>query len=130
MKKVVATIFLLTYFVASSGATIQLHYCMDKIVGWSLASKGKAKCEKCGMAKKGHKGCCHDENKIIQVDKDHKASFNSYELFKLQQLSPTNSLEKLVSINVFNPVTSFPTNNAPPILQTVPIYLSNSVFRI
>jgi hypothetical protein len=130
VKKVAATIFLLVYFVTSSGATIQLHYCMDKLVAWSLASKEKSKCSKCGMEKKGHKGCCHDESRLIKLDKDHKATFNYFELSKLQPQIEKNVNGNVEFLYILNPRVTYPITNAPPLQTHVPVYLLNSVFRI
>ena len=130
MKKVAATIFLLIYFVTTSGATIQLHYCMDKLVGWSLVSKEKPKCAKCGMEKKGHKGCCHDESKLIRLDKVHKGSFNYFELSKLQPQIEKNINGNVEFLYILNPRVTYPITNAPPLHSSIPLYLYNSVFRI
>ena len=130
MKRVAATIFLLVYFVTSSGATIQLHYCMDKLVGWSLTVKGKSNCSKCGMEKRDHKGCCHDENKTIRLDKDHKASVASYEFLKLQTQVFRSAFSTADYQNIPCPAVSFPKSNAPPVVKNIPVYLSISVFRI
>lgn len=130
MKKVIATIFLFVYFVTSSGATIQLHFCMDKLVGWSLSHDEKSKCSKCGMEKKGHKGCCHDESKFIKLNKVHQATFNYFDFLKLRLPIHNYSTENQEHVYVLNPFTFYPTNNAPPEQKEVPIYLFNSVFRI
>lgn len=128
MKKLIAIIFLVTYFVTSSGATMRLHYCMDKLVDWSFFNKVKANCSSCGMEKKGHKGCCHDENRIIKVDKNHKASTTSFEFLKYFPLI-NNTFLVNEHFFPFNPVTTNPSTNAPPV-RAIPIYLYISVFRI
>ena len=130
MKKAIATIFLLVYFFTSSGATIQLHFCMDKLVSWGFTANGKLNCGKCGMPKEGHKGCCHDEIKIINVDKNHKASFNSFEFLKFQLSLPKNVSQNLKNTYFVHPVLFNSTNHAPPILKNIPVYISNAVFRI
>jgi hypothetical protein len=130
MKKIVATIFLLTYFVGSSGATIQLHYCMDKLIGWSLSSKEKSRCGKCGMEKKIQKGCCHDESKLVKLDKAYKASFNSFDLIKIQPQIQKAASGNFEYLYVFDPLTSRPNSNAPPIQRQASINIFNSVFRI
>lgn len=129
MKKFIAIILLVTYFVTSSGATIQLHYCMDKLVDWGFSNKGKDNCSACGMEKKGHKGCCHEENRIIKVDKNHKATSTSFELLKLYFPLINNTFLVNEHFFAFNPVTTNPSTNAPPI-RAIPIYLYISVFRI
>lgn len=52
------------------GATVHLHYCMEKFVGWSFWHDEKDnECGKCGMTeKKG--GCCKDEHKQIKIEAD------------------------------------------------------------
>ena len=130
MKKIVATIFLLIYFVGSSGATIQLHYCMDKLIGWSLSSKEKSRCGKCGMEKKIQKGCCHDESRLVKLDKAYKASFNSFGLVKIEPQIQKLACGYLEHLFVFDPLTSLPNSNAPPIRRQTSIYIVNSVFRI
>lgn len=130
MKKFVATIFLFVYFITSTGATVQLHYCMNKLVSWSLETKGKSVCNKCGMVKMKHKGCCHDENKIIKVDKDHKATFASFDFLKYSLPLHKNTSHSYEVLRISNLAVSYPKSNAPPVLSPVPVYLSNSVFRI
>jgi len=130
MKKFIATILAILYIGTSMGATIHLHYCMDKLVGWSFATAGKSNCGKCGMEKKGHKGCCHDESKFVKLDKVHKATFNYFELLNIQVPLPKANPEDLEHLYVFDPITSYTTSNGPPIQQQVPIYLFISVFRI
>ena len=129
MKKFVATIFLFIYFIGTSGATIRLHYCMDKLQGWSLTSKERSKCDKCGMDKQKQKGCCHDESKFVKLDKDHKATFNDFDFTKVQ-IAGHNIPASIGALYAFNPVIALPVNNAPPIERQVPTYLFNSVFRI
>lgn len=130
MKKFIATIFLLIYFVTSSGATIQLHYCMDRLVSWSVLSKENSKCGKCGMEFKGHSGCCHDESKPIKIEKTYKGASIYIALQKIVPLVIKNSNASTVYILVVDPLVSFSSTHAPPRTRTIPIYLSNSVFRI
>lgn len=130
MKRIAATLFLLVYLVTSTGATIQRHYCMDKIVSWSFSTTESSHCGKCGMEQQGHKGCCHDENKTIKLGKDYKAAFTSCNFLKPPALFFKNSFAATEYLNVFRSVFSFPKSNAPPVVKTVPVYLSISVFRI
>ena len=74
MKKIIVLLVLFVYSAATIGATVHLHYCMDKFVGWSLLDKEKgAKCVKCGMTeKKG--GCCKDEKTQLKLEKNYQKS--------------------------------------------------------
>ena len=71
MKKILVSIFAVFYLASSVGATVHLHYCMDKFIDWSLL-KGGDKCDKCGMEKDG--GCCKDENKFVKNNVDQKVA--------------------------------------------------------
>lgn len=73
MKKLLTTILLISYFIASSGATIHVHYCMGKAVEIGLSKKDKdEKCPGCGM--KDKKGCCNDKETRIKISDDHQHS--------------------------------------------------------
>ena len=54
------------------GATVHLHYCMNKFVGWSLFHSKDDKCGKCGMEEKDYGGCCKDEHKHFKLKADHQ----------------------------------------------------------
>jgi hypothetical protein len=43
MKKILVSILAVFYLASSVGATVHLHYCMDKFINWSLL-KGGDKC--------------------------------------------------------------------------------------
>ena len=67
VKKVVVILLLVIYSVSTIGATINMHYCMNKFADWSLFGKKKDKCAKCGM---DNNGCCKDEIKQIKLSLD------------------------------------------------------------
>lgn len=129
MKRLIATILLIIYFVASSGATVQLHYCMDKLVSWGLDGPSTKKCTGCGMDKKGHNGCCHDENKLIKIEKEHKASFLllKFSYLSLSLIAPLNLNDAPL---VSDRVLFIPSVHAPPRASKVPTFLAVCNFRI
>lgn len=49
---------------------MQLHYCMDKLVGAGMHDSENDECGKCGMKKQD--GCCKDEAKKIKIADDQK----------------------------------------------------------
>ena len=69
MKKFLVTILALVYLASSSGAVVNLHYCMGKLKSWDLSHTSKNTCGNCGM-EKANKSCCHDEQKQLQTAKD------------------------------------------------------------
>ena len=78
VKKTASMLLLFIYSLATVGATVHMHYCMDKYVGWSLYQSKNEKCGKCGMQKDASKGCCKDEHKYIQFKKEHQQPPGSF----------------------------------------------------
>lgn len=68
MKKLFVLLLLIIYGSATMGTTVHLHYCMNKMVGWSLVDNQDHKCHTCGMEKKG--GCCKDSKTQIKLAAD------------------------------------------------------------
>ena len=63
------------YGVTTVGATVHLHFCMDKFVGWTLTQTENTTCKKCGMKENvTKKGCCKDEEKQLKIDSDQQKS--------------------------------------------------------
>ena len=129
MKKFLATILLLIYFAASTSATVQLHYCMGKVVSWSISASQKVSntCSKCGMEK--HSGCCGEKHQTIKIEKDYNyaAVYLSF-----SQIANVASLEYAYPprFNCASQKISTFCANAPPPGYNVPIYLKNCVYRI
>lgn len=130
MKKTGIILLLLIYSASSFGVTVHLHYCMNKLAGWTLWHHGNnEKCGKCGMAGKKN-GCCKDEHKFFKIKTEHQNG----DVAKLIQpvLSP------VIAVPVYNysdnisyrPVTiSYPVSHAPP-LQGTPLFVQYCVFLI
>jgi hypothetical protein len=133
MKRFLAFIVLLVYSVTTIGATVQLHYCMDKLAGWSLTwtEFQSKKCSNCGMEKSENsdKGCCRDESKLLKIQDDQKANYLSFEILKLSVSAPViidhNAVYSLPKINEL-----LPQSNAPPRSSDADICILNCVFRI
>jgi hypothetical protein len=130
MKKLVITITALVYLTVASGATVNLHYCMGKLMSWNLSLKNKGKCGSCGMEKTGHKGCCHDEHKQLKVDKDQKASESAFQFLSISCVAITATHTELPLIYSSNLVAENPSAHGPPGIGGVPIFILNRNFRI
>jgi hypothetical protein len=129
VKKIVVIVLLLLYGFTTIGATIHLHYCMNKFVGWSLwHSDNDKQCEKCGMKeKKG--GCCKDEHKQIKLQTEHeKGATAKY----IQFVETSQLLTPIESYDFSVPVISVthPTSHAPPKIPKERLYLLHCVFLI
>jgi len=130
MKKFLVTILALVYLTASSGATINFHYCMGKLVNWDLSHKSKSKCNNCGMEKAGHKGCCHDEQKQVKIEKDQKATESSFQLIEMVATALLPSHIELPSFQISSVTEENPVSNAPPRNNGVAVYILNRTFLI
>lgn len=140
MKKFLVAILALIYLSTSMGATVHMHYCMDKLVAWGLGQEktGKKSCPYCGMAKtnedkhcgKESKGCCKDEQKIVKLESDQKISGASFQFSQIpvEAITPVHfdySLEYVSSLTEEYPIT-----HAPPRAETISLFIRNCVFRI
>ena len=70
LKKVFFILLSVIYLASSAGATVQLHYCMDKLVGIGMNESENDICGSCGMEKQD--GCCKDQSKQIKIADDQK----------------------------------------------------------
>lgn len=128
MKKLLVTILAVVYITVSSGATINMHYCMGKLMTVDMKQEQKGSCGTCGMEKAGHKGCCKDEQKKLQIEKDQKISESSFQfLAVVSDISvPAYSYFSYVqSITI-----DYPVSHAPPDWGAVAIFIRNCNFRI
>ena len=130
MKKFLVTILACVYLTASSGATINMHYCMGKLMAWDLSKKQNATCGTCGMGKTGHKGCCKDEQKVFQIEKDQKIGESTLRVLALSLEIITVTYYNLPTVYSSSIMINNPVANAPPGLSSVPIFLRNCNFRI
>ena len=127
MKKILVSILAVFYLASTVGATVHLHYCMDKFINWNLL-KGEDKCSKCGMEKDG--GCCKDENKFVKNNIDQKVAESSIQLIQMAVVATPPALIYLSEHYFSFLIQEYPISNAPPRNNGVAIYILNSVFRI
>lgn len=78
MRRLLFTILAFTYMVATTGATVHMHYCMGRLAGAGLWKEDSGHCGICGMEKSNDEdnGCCDDtqEDVKIQVDQQNAIS--------------------------------------------------------
>jgi len=127
MKKILVSILAVFYLASTVGATVHLHYCMDKFINWSLL-KGEDKCSKCGMEKDG--GCCKDENKFVKNNIDQKVAESSFQLIQMAAVASPAAFIHTTEYYVTSITQEKSFDHAPPRSNSVGIYLLNSVFRL
>jgi hypothetical protein len=122
MKKFLLGLFTIFYFGISTGATLQVHYCMGKMVNIDLVNRGTDSCHECRMKKmNGKKGCCHDEQKVIKIAGDQNSTDAAYQIVHY---------EEFPSILVSSPIEDNTGTAALFRDSQVPIYIRNCFFRI
>ena len=132
MKKLIVAILSILYIGTASGATVQFHYCMGKLVNWSIGHHDDSNtCDNCGMEKNGEgkNNCCKDEQKQIKLEKDQKIA----ESFQTMQLVATAIPVSFISFTQKLPPSvteENPCSNAPPLTDNTSLYIRNCVFRI
>ena len=63
------------YGTTTVGATVHLHFCMNKFISWNFNETENKTCGKCGMKESAtKKGCCKDEVKQLKIDNDYQKS--------------------------------------------------------
>lgn len=128
MKKVIVFILAAFYLCSSTGATVHLHYCMGKVVSWSLEDKSGDECGKCGMEKDG--GCCKDESKFVKNNLDQKTTESAIQLLQITTFAAPIDFVNEQGFYSFSLIESYPISHAPPLKTGVDILLHNCVFRI
>ena len=131
MKRIAALILTILYFLTSTGATMNHHYCMGEMINSSLWMNKEKKCGKCGMEdnKSENNGCCNDEQQWVKIKDDQKANSVEFELSKLQLTVLSIFLFYSDTLTTQESLLS-PESKALQRSRELPTYLINGVFRI
>ena len=128
MKKLLASITLLLYFVVSTGFVVSVHYCMDKVNSLQLGDVEQHQCGRCGMPIKDSKGCCKDEVKVVKMQVDQTVAKLVKPDFSLPATVVSNTAFRLTPL-FNNTQKEVPVAHGPP-LSKQDTYLQNCVFRL
>ncbi len=130
MKRAVVAIFALFYLAVSSGFTVHLHYCMNRLAGWGLIHSNKDKCGVCGMHKGNAKGCCEDKHQVVKFTHDQKLTDNTF--VKIQKLNlsvPEHEFPGNTCTSLLNETWEL-YNLPPPHLRSIPLFICFCNYRI
>lgn len=132
MKKFITTLLAVLYICTSTGATLQMHYCMGQLADVELGHKKGETCGKCGMTKEMGKesDCCKDVHKFLKNDTDQKSAQAGLQLMQL--LAAALPPYSLYFQDVFFPTLCIqnPVSHAPTIINTTAVYIRNCAFLI
>ena len=130
--KFIITILAFLYICSSTGATLQMHYCMGKLADWGLTHSASKTCNKCGMKKGPHKynNCCRDEHKFFKDKTDQQSIKAGFQMLHLY--AGTLPIYPLFAQTHYFPAIAAenPMSHAPPFYPSVAVYIRNCVFLI
>lgn len=133
MKKLFLVLLAFVYLGNSTGFAMHFHYCMDKLTSASILY-GVEELQDCGMPdssemEKDH--CCKDEVKITKVSTDQLKAESSLKLMQAWAVSlPISIHEQPAFLSLPTDASEYPISNAPPNVQSIPVYLRNCTFII
>jgi hypothetical protein len=131
MQKLLIILLMFCYGYSSIGATLNLHYCMNELVGVSKQHKSHERCGKCGMKAKKSKGCCKDKVTLVKASDDHKQLTKALPHYTfVDVIVPTvynTFYYKYNAISIYKPI---PNSNAPPDIYACKRYIKHCVFLI
>jgi hypothetical protein len=128
MKKVFAAILLILYFTVSTGFTVSLHYCMDRLASMKIGLPHSDKCLSCGMKIKPE-GCCKDQVKVIKLQQDNVNAH--YAIVHFSAPKAIISTAQLINqaVRSVGAAQNYFTHG-PPFISKQDTYLHNCVFRL
>lgn len=132
MKRIFTTILAFLYLATTTGATVHMHYCMDKLVELNLWHSEEEQCSKCGMEKsqQSDNGCCKDEHKQVKVENDHVKSTVVFTAMQLAAVALPVSITEVPPVTFFSVTEENPRSHAPPRSGGLAIHKRNCVFLI
>lgn len=131
MRKLLISILAVMYMAAATGASINIHYCMDKMIGAEWGNSSGDDCGKCGMEKSSSKdNCCKEEQKLVKIDLDQKTTDASIQLVKLAATAIDVHHFEISEDNISSIAEEEPTSNAPPKGAPIALYKRNCTYLI
>ena len=129
MKKLLVALLMLIYAVPLFATEVHVHYCMNKVTGWSLVSSSKnLDCNKCGM--KDAK-CCKDEIKIVKsANENYFVSTVKYQGGFKYEFTPKVIETYIDTFDYKKASIRLPQYHAPPDLNSVDFQSLYCHFRI
>lgn len=130
MKKFVITILALFYLGVSSGATVDIHYCMGQLIDWSISQGETEECANCGMEKGISEDCCKDQQHKLSVKESPLISKVVYHFNTLGVKIPSTNYKKLAEGFEISTEENKVVSNSPPRTQATAAFIRNCSLRI
>lgn len=129
MKKIITIFIAVLYMGVASGATVHIHYCMDKLVNMTLTKEDDKKCSKCGM-EDNDTGCCKKIARQLAPDSDHKAADAGYPGLQAPAYAAPVYLAVPSAPLLTTLSEAYPIANAPPGAVAVPLFIRHCSYLI
>ncbi len=131
MSRILLAISLFFLLILSSGWTLNVHYCMNRVEQVSLFAYEEHHCSRCGMEQEESNGCCHQEEQLVKLIQDQcPPQFSNYEIAPATVfISPVKKFISTDLIAKADP-TSGPIHHPPPNGSPLPLFIRHGVFRI
>jgi hypothetical protein len=126
MKRLLALILSFSFIAASSGASVNIHYCRGKIssVSWSILPTASCKC-----GKKTMKGCCKTETRLVKLtDNAKQPELIAAHSMPVVEAAPITTYFVPQPLAVELTATAF--SASPPGSERISVFLRNRVFRL
>jgi hypothetical protein len=126
MKRLLALILSVSFIAASSGASVNVHYCRGKVssVSWSIFPTPSCKC-----GKKTMKGCCKTETRLVKLsDNAKQPEFIAAHSMPVVEAAPITTYFVPQPLAVELTATAF--SASPPGSERISVFLRNRVFRL
>lgn len=131
MRKLFISLLAVMYMAAATGASINIHYCMDRMIGAEWGNSSGDDCGKCGMEKSATKdNCCKEEQKLVKIELDQKTAEASIQLVKIAATAIQLNHAELPQVRISSITEQAPTSNAPPKGAPIALYKRNCTYRI
>ena len=132
MKRILAIAIAFMYLAITSGLVLQVHYCMGKQSGASvaLAEKEHHTCGKCGM-QNGKSKCCHDEVKLVKLQDEHQQVASGFQCAApLATTQEFNCIEPRISFSAAPIASGYTPPDDDQDTGDLPLFILHGVFRI
>jgi len=135
MRKFILSIVAFLFILSAGGVSVNMHYCMGKIIGTSIdiiSAKNDSHCKTCGMKKKSNTGkdCCHDSKKLIKNSFDQKTT-EAYSKITHKFFVNPFFCSSTINTNFCTAIKNNSRyNHAPPVFRSRAIYITNCTFLV
>ncbi len=128
MKKFAAILIISIYAVATMGFSMKEFYCCGKLKKVSIVVVEQK--EKCSKGDSNSDGCCNNKYHYFKVKDNHVSAVNTE--FTAAHFLGLHILSTFFQNNIFSSQKTVIAykSNAPPFHRSVPVYISNCVYRI